>query len=272
MKTPHLVALLLLAALPVLAGLRLATADDAPAAGAPAGGTPAAGAPVVVELFTSQGCSSCPPADRLLARLAASGEGDVIPLSFHVDYWNYIGWTDPFSSSEWSKRQRGYAESLGAGRIYTPQAVINGRAECVGSNETRVREEIARAAREAADGRLTLSLRSGGDPRRLTLEIAARVERPAGERWAVMVAVFEDGLETPVARGENGGRTLRNSRVVRSLTEAFTLPARAGAERAAELEIALGEGWRRANLGVAAFLQDPASRRIHGAAVARLSV
>ncbi len=145
----------------------------------------AAGAdPILVELFTSQGCSSCPPADRLLSRLSAAAQGGetaVIPLSFHVDYWNYIGWTDPFSSAEWSERQRSYAESFDSGRVYTPQLVVNGRRDCVGSNEQRVREEIERAERQRANGRLELELspggwgRDGASRRRLP---EARADRP----------------------------------------------------------------------------------------------
>jgi hypothetical protein len=87
--------------------------------------------PIIIELFTSQGCSSCPPADRLLKRLA--GDPRVIPLSFHVDYWNYIGWTDPFSSKRWSERQQGYARAFRSNRIYTPQLVVSGRTGASGS-------------------------------------------------------------------------------------------------------------------------------------------
>lgn len=262
---------LALVAMAIAAGRQLA-GDNQPPGGDRHPGTDT---PVLVELFTSQGCSSCPPADRLLGRLAsagAAGEVAVIPLSFHVDYWNYIGWTDPFSSAEWSKRQSSYAESFGSSRVYTPQLVVNGRRDCVGSNEQRVREEIERAAREAAGGRLKLEITPGGDTRALSLEIEARVDQAtAGERWSVMVAVFENDLETPVSRGENGGRTLRNSHVVRTLTEAFSMPAQPGSQRTEQLRIDLDEAWDRDRLGVAVFLQDPESRHIHGAAVRYLS-
>ena len=122
--------------------------------------------PVVIELFTSQGCSSCPPADRLLSRLAEEPayRGRVVPLAFHVDYWDYIGWRDPFSSPRWSERQRDYGRSLGLGTVYTPQLVIDGRSECVGSQEGDVRREIARALATPAAGRVELSVsRDGGD-------------------------------------------------------------------------------------------------------------
>jgi len=152
--------------------------------------------------------------------------------------------------------------------------VIGGRRDCVGSNEPCVREEIERAAREGSAGRLRLELEPGGDSRSVNLTIEARVQAAAGDAlrathatWSVMVAVFENDLETPVSRGENGGRTLRNSHVVRSLTEAFSLPAEPGAERDGQLSLELAEGWRRGHLGIAVFLQDPVSRQIHGAAV-----
>src|SRR5579871_3134619 len=106
--------------------------------------------PVVVELFTSEGCSSCPPADAVLARLKHDQpvEGaEVIALSEHVDYWNYIGWSDPFSSHDFSARQSGYARAFRLNEVYTPQAVIDGRAEILGSDQGRAEEEIARAAR-----------------------------------------------------------------------------------------------------------------------------
>ncbi len=253
----------------VLALYQSSAGGDEPAPAA----MPADSSPVLVELFTSQGCSSCPPADRLLRRLGEDGQAAgvaVVPLSFHVDYWNYIGWTDPFSSAEWSERQRVYAESFEAGRVYTPQLVINGRRDCVGSNEPTVRREIERAAREGAAGRLAVEVAAGPDAGKLSLEIEARVTSAVAEAtstWSVMVAVFENDLETPVSRGENGGRELRNSHVVRSLSQAFALPARAGAERSGQLEITLDEAWNRDRLGVAVFLQDLETRHVHGAAV-----
>ena len=128
--------------------LALALIAIAPRSGAGEPGPSISGDRVaVVELFTSQGCSSCPPADRLLSKLARDPryQGKVIPLSFHVDYWNSIGWTDPFSSNRWSERQRVYAGRVfHSNRIYTPQVVVNGRSECVGNSEGEVTGRIAR--------------------------------------------------------------------------------------------------------------------------------
>lgn len=228
---------------------------------------------VIVELFTSQGCSSCPPADRLLRRLASEADSGVVPLSFHVDYWNYIGWTDPFSSAAWSERQSLYARKVfGTGRIYTPQVVVDGEAECVGSDESRLREMIRQARSRPAAGELEVTLDPEAGTTRLGIGIGARIlESRADGSWDVMVALFENDLVTSVARGENSGRQLENSRVVRRLEKAFTMPARAGAEKTGRLEMEVADGWKREKLGVAVFLQDPESMRIHGATVESLA-
>lgn len=247
----------------VVAGLAVAVGET-PAADE----EPAADGPVVVELFTSQGCSSCPPADRLLSRLA--DEGVVYPLSFHVDYWNYIGWTDPFSSPSWSERQRRYAKAFRSGQVYTPQIVVAGAAECVGSREGCVRDAIAAAP--PADGRVSVAVAPDAADGRLSLAVDAEIERgTTGDAWDVLVAVVESDLVTSVKRGENSGRKLENDRVVRVLERAFSIPSRAGARGSGTVEIALGEGWRRDRLSAVAFLQDPATMRIHGAAALSLS-
>ncbi|MEM9596919.1 MAG: DUF1223 domain-containing protein [Acidobacteriota bacterium] len=260
-STPFLLSLL--AAVLWTAGC--AEAEAAPETAEPSTDT----TPVIVELFTSQGCSSCPPADRLLTELAREGTPSgvkVIPLSFHVDYWNYIGWTDPFSSSKWSKRQTFYARKFGSHRVYTPQLVIDGVDECVGSDRDRVYEGIERAGGSADGGKVAFTLDTA-DPQSVGLSIDAEVLSPAaGERWRVMVAVYENDLETPVSRGENGGRTLSNGHVVRELREASVLDADTAELHRVELRLDLGADWRRGNLGVVVFLQDPKSRRIHGAA------
>ena len=255
---------LLALAVVLLAGRDQLSGDDSAAAGAAA----APPATAVVELFTSQGCSSCPPADRLLTRLAedAGYEGRVIPLSFHVDYWNHIGWTDPFSSRRWSDRQRAYARRAPArGRIYTPQVVVDGRGEVVGSHEGAVRASIAAALAREPGARVRLDLgteRQG----RLPLRAGAQVVRDAGEgELELWVAVFERALVTRVGAGENAAATLRNDHVVRDLQRVLTVPARGGPPRSAAVTLNLQPAWKRQHLGVAAFLQHPGTLAIHGA-------
>jgi hypothetical protein len=223
-------------------------------------------APIIVELFTSQGCSSCPPADRLLSKLGKDPR--VIPLAFHVDYWNYIGWSDPFSSKAWSQRQQGYARAFHSNRIYTPQLVVSGRTQVVGSNEPEVRRSIAEALGAEPAGQVTVSANPSPDGR-LKITAGAKLVRAAGGPLDLWVAVYETGLSTKVGAGENASRTLANDFVVRRLEKALTLPGTAGSADSGEVVLGLDKRWNREHLGVAAFLQDPKTLAIHGAAVAR---
>ena len=167
--------------------------------------------PVVVELFTSEGCSSCPPADAFLTDLAK--EPGVIALSLHVDYWNYIGWADPFSSPVMTARQQDYAHRLSGRYVYTPQMVIDGQYDVVGSRRNEVRSLIAAAAAQPKP--LTLSYRddASGDA----------VVIPAGDAPAeaalIWLAIYDAAHETEVLRGENKGKSLRHSNVVRELEQ-----------------------------------------------------
>ncbi|MES1242578.1 MAG: DUF1223 domain-containing protein [Acidobacteriota bacterium] len=222
--------------------------------------------PVVVELFTSQGCSSCPPADRLLSKLGQDPR--VIPLAFHVDYWNYIGWTDPFSSKAWSQRQQGYARAFHSNRIYTPQLVVSGRSQVVGSDEAGIRRSISQALAAEPAGRVTVSTTASPDGR-LKITVGAKLVRAAGGPLDLWVAVYETGLSTRVGAGENASHTLANDFVVRRLEKALTLPGPAASADSTELVLGLDKRWNRERLGVAAFLQDPKTLAIQGAAVAR---
>jgi len=231
--------------------------------------TPAAEArPVVVELFTSQGCSSCPPADRLLSRLVTEMPGRVIPLAFHVDYWNRGGWTDPFSSHRWSDRQGAYARKFHLEAPYTPEAVIGGSVEMVGSREDKVRAAIASDATKPAAAVAVHLAPEGGKVR-----VDVDVDRPDAVRQKkldLMIAIYETGLSTAVERGENGGRTLHDDVVVRALTRATRISAGGPAQARGTAEMTLEKGWNRGGLGVAAFLQDPWSLEIFGAAAMAL--
>ena len=183
---------------------------------APAAGEDAP-APVLVELFTSQGCSSCPPADDLLRTLERNqpvAGALVIPLSEHVDYWNRLGWRDPFSSRRFSERQREYAEStesIGIDALYTPMMVIDGDTAIIGSRPIAAREAIL-AARKAPKARLDVaaSVPPGGADAHVTGVITELP--PADAQAEVWVAVAESGLSTDVTRGENADRTLAHNR------------------------------------------------------------
>jgi hypothetical protein len=231
---------------------------------------PGAKSAVLVELFTSQGCSSCPPADRLLTELAARDDIEIIPLSFHVDYWNYIGWTDPFSSKAWSNRQRRYGQHFGGDRIYTPQMIVNGRWEGVGSNRTQIARLLERASTERPKAELGITAKLVSDDRLKVSVTSARIDaKVESNLWSAWVAVVESDLVTPVGRGENAAKTLRNDWVVRRLERVSGLePIKAGAT--ASLEVILEDDWRRDKLSAVTFLQDSGSLRIHATATCSL--
>jgi hypothetical protein len=191
---------------------------------------PSESSPVVVELFTSQGCSSCPPADALLGELAQ--RPDVVALAFHVDYWDYIGWKDPFASPATTARQRAYADALGLRMVYTPQMVVDGRIDVVGSHRREVELAI-----EASAMQPKLAVRIEDDGRG---GHRAVISAGAGAEATIWLAVLDSQQETKVGRGENGGRTLREFNIVREWRQigtwngsAVTLPldAAAGADR-----------------------------------------
>lgn len=200
--------------------------------------------PVLVELFTSQSCSSCPPADALLGELAR--RPDVIALSFHVDYWDRLGWKDPFSSPAWTRRQRDYGQQFNLRAIYTPQIVVDGALEMVGSDRRAVDRALA-AARPAG-----VAVTVTRDAEGLLLRVGA------GEGAArVLLAAYIPGATTRVLGGENSGRTLTDTNIVRRLD---AVGSWTGAEAS----------WRvpaEAGLGYAAFVQGAGGRVLGAAAL-----
>jgi hypothetical protein len=247
------------ALLAAIGSLAAGSASEAPAG---PGGT---GHPVVVELFTSQGCSTCPPADRLLARLGREAGGQVVPLAFHVDSWNHAGWTDPFSDAAWSRRHAFYARTLRTEGAFTPQAVVDGTVATLGSDEAAVRAAIAAAAARPA-ARIRLELEPGA--KSVAVKVAVDLPLELRERKLdLMLAVYETRLETAVGRGENGGKKLLDEFVVRTLERAGRIPAGAVETSHFATDLALRDGWVRARVGVAAFVQDAKTMSIHGAGV-----
>jgi hypothetical protein len=227
-------------------------------AGTSRGATPPAG-PNVVELFTSEGCSSCPPADALLSKLRQSGaaEGaEVLILGEHVDYWNHLGWADRFSSAGFTERQGEYARRFDLDSGYTPQMVIDGHAELVGNDERGVRRQLALAAHAPKPAQVKLVWNKDSQ---LQIEIEG-----AGEGDVeVLLAITEDELSTRVGKGENGGRTLRHNGVVRELREIGSL----GHGRfSSAVKAARHPDWKSENLRVVVFVQKPGNGDITGAA------
>ena len=227
--------------------------------------------PVLVELFTSEGCSSCPPADALLEKLDRSqpvNGAELIVLSEHVDYWNDIGWKDPYSSHEYSERQRAYAARYGRGRVYTPQMVIDGHLELVGSDE---RGAIAAVENEAKFVKVPLSLSAVrfDSSNKLSMHVEAGPLGPstATRSAGLFVAVADDSDESQVSRGENAGRTLKHVAVLRSLVPAGTVDK--SEKFSQDISVNFSNENRR-RLRIIGIIQEPFPGRVLGVAFAQL--
>jgi hypothetical protein len=218
--------------------------------------------PVLVELFTSEGCSSCPPADALLAKLdelqPVAGV-TVIALEEHVDYWDHQGWRDPFSSADFTARQQRYASLLHIESPYTPEMVIDGRSEFVGNDSERAVHELASASRSPKAPVHVIVKDKSTD--RVSLKVNVEVTKSSGD---VLLAIAETGLASDVARGENAGRNLKHSAVVRKLSTIGRL--RSGEAFSAEPLVKLSKQWKPENLRAVVFVEDGASRKVLGAA------
>ncbi len=237
--------------------------------------TPRATSTVVVELFTSEGCSSCPPADQLLSVLVQRQplrNIEVLALGEHVDYFDWLGWRDPFSSSAFTLRQSAYSAAVFHGKeTYTPQLVIDGRLETVGSDAEAVQLAIEEAARtpKAVVGMTAQRL---ADRRELRVEVHVEVPPTLSIQYPadVLLAVTEDNLTTDVRRGENGGRTLNHSAVVRRLLTLGTLPL-ATRTWSKAASVPLASPWKPEHLRLIALMQEHQRRRIVGAAAVSIA-
>ncbi len=210
----------------------------------------------VLELFTSQGCSSCPAADALLKSYL--GRRDLIALSFSVDYWDYLGWKDTLASPAFTKRQRAYAIIRGDGQVYTPQAVLNGRAHVVGSSVRDVDAAIKVAHAEAAKQWVPVAISvTAGDT---SIELGAAVTKPVTES-TVWFAVVQPEVTVAVRGGENGGRKLTYHNVVRQLSSVGSWSG-----SAATIKVPASAGQRAPDQRIVVILQDSQNGIILGAA------
>jgi hypothetical protein len=268
MKPKHALSWLVVATLGggvVLGARRTAVSAAAPAT-APHQMRPNA-VPVVVELFTSEGCSSCPPADALLARLEQTqpvAGAEIVLLAFHVDYWDGLGWPDPFSSASFTARQRGYSW-LGAG-MYTPEAVVDGRTDVVGSHAALLERAITNAA-ALPHRTLQVAVR----PRDRTFDVTVRVG-PSSDGSAgaeVFVALVRNEAQVSVPRGENAGKRLHHTAIVRELVSAGRVPTRGGEVHASLQQLRDVDDAK--SLHVVGFAQRSDRRQIVGAAIAEVT-
>jgi len=208
----------------------------------------------VLELFTSEGCSSCPPADRWLSALPQRGidASMVIPLAFHVDYWNELGWADRFSQARFSERQRRIADRLKSGVIYTPQLVLDGRDLRLIGGLDKLQKVLAATNQQPAGASIDLKVEQGSQG----LTIAAQISVPdvamraSAEAW---IAVFENGLSSRVGRGENAGKQLFHDFVVRELAGPFPIDRDGHAQP--QHTARSGADWTLRNVGVAVLVQ-----------------
>ena len=229
--------------------------------------------PVVLELFTSEGCSSCPPADALLAKLEEQqpvAGAEIIALEEHVDYWDHEGWIDPFSSGQWTQRQQVYASGFADHGVYTPELVVDGRSGFVGSHQGDAYRAIASAlAQPRTDISISLLKPDKHDRERVRLEVGKLQGAHRGDVAEVWLAITETALHSSVTGGENAGHDLHHAPVVRWLHKAGTTNPNATPSFTGESDLKLDSAWKRNNLRVVAFVQEKGSRHILGATVAR---
>ena len=215
--------------------------------------------PVIVELFTSEGCSDCPSADALITQLSNqrnSGKTELILLEEHVDYWNSSGWFDRFSSSDFTDRQNRYVKQFHLATAYTPQMVVDGKFQGVGNSVSGVRSMLMEASSNLKSSTVSLRFVSPG-------KLAVTVDDSTHGRQKVFLAVTEDNLTTNVHGGENGGRVLTHSSVVRNLK---SLGNTSDGKFETTVDLPAKSDWKKQDLRAAVIVQDPSSGLILGAA------
>jgi len=259
-----------LIAFSILAGVSVRHTEANPAPRPSSDDTPRT--PVLVELFTSEGCSSCPPADALLEKLDRSqpiSGAQLIVLSEHVDYWDDIGWKDPYSSHEYSERQSAYAAQFGRGGIYTPQMVVDGHYELVGSDERQAIRAVENAVK-LEKIQVMLSVFHVEEPNKLgvRVETGPLPSSFAAKSANVFLAVADESDESHVIRGENAGRTLKHVAVLRDLVPVGKVGRTENFSRNVTLDLDAGN---RRDLRIVGIIQEPDAGRVLGAGSVRLS-
>ena len=242
-------------------GIEDTVANGGPQPPGPQPPNPQRPGPVVVELFTSQGCSSCPPADALLRHIdsvAAERGLPVYALSYHVDYWNRLGWNDPYSRSLFSRRQQVYAKAAGSRRVYTPQMIVNGTTEFVGSDRKKAHAAINESLKMSSKHRVTVSCKYDPSKRSVTIDYSVDGD-PLPQR--INFAVVDSPSANEVTSGENSGRTLSHVNVVRD----FKVVELRSESATGNVELELPQKVHVSESTVIAFIQDPTSRSILGA-------
>lgn len=254
--------------------LAIVTLALAGSANSPARPDSAARRAVLVELFTSEGCSDCPPADALLSKLEAQQpvpNAEVIGLEEHVDYWDQQGWRDPYSSALWTERQRDYASTFKTDSVYTPEMVVDGTTAFIGSRERQSLQSIAQAANNRKAEVDVSVLRTEKNKEAFTVRVGTLAGSSDGDTPEVWLAITETGLQMAVKSGENAGRELHHASVLRKLQKLGVAdPNNNDASFAGQPVLSLGNQWARPNLRAVVFVQEKKTRRIIGAAVTKV--
>jgi hypothetical protein len=206
----------------------------------------------VVELFTSEGCSSCPPADEAMIKLAKEFPDHVYFLGYHVDYWDYIGWKDPFSNADYTERQQQYSDALGLSSIYTPQVIVNGQKELVGSRESQLRTIIQQALQDSTAGSVELNAKNTS-AENISVSYKVSYTGPA----ILHIALVQLRATTNVKRGENSGHRLDHINIVR---EFKTIQVSKDAEATEDFKVPAGLSSKDVKL--IAFIQDKKDMKI----------
>lgn len=215
---------------------------------------------VVAELFTSEGCSSCPPADRWLSKELKNPvrNQQVLPLAFHVDYWDYIGWKDPYASPQYTARQYTHKSVGNTKIIYTPQFVFSGREAREWRDLESFRQLLASKSKEPAPLNITLNIKSGSASE-LQLSVQTEWAGKAASSGRIYVVIYEDGLSQKVTSGENRGESLKHDGVVRSLNGPYKITPQAPV---LVLKPSLDPQWNRSNLGVGVFVENEEGNQV----------
>ena len=209
----------------------------------------------VVELFTSEGCSSCPPADELAIELSKEYKSKVYFLGYHVDYWNHIGWKDKFSKAEYTHRQWQYARVFNLNSIYTPQVVVNGKKELLGSDKGLLRKTITDELKIKSDAEIQLSAKH------IEKDISVFYKTSVSDKYILQIALVQLYAETPVKRGENKGRYLKHTNVIRDIQSIGINKKGEG-----QLQFKIPDGLTATEIKLVAFIQHINELTITGAA------
>ncbi len=214
----------------------------------------------VVELFTSEGCSSCPPADEAMIEIANKFRKNVYIIGYHVDYWNYLGWKDAFSNAEWTARQKAYADGFRLNSIYTPQVVVNGTSEFVGSDANRLQQAVTSALEKNTNSSLAISAKTGGSGK-VIVKYDAKMKTTGNQILNVVLVQLR--ADSDVKRGENGGRKLHHINIARDFKMAD--PVTAG-----EVTLSMPVGLNAKDCKIIAYLQNKKTLEILNAADAAI--